>query len=100
MIACQSVPSEIHQDVAGELEPPPGKGTAWKINWHRSSRQIQESLIFLSLAFTLRRAVELVDLKGIREVLKRAAESDLLEHPLFIQALEMLERIDATEKLG
>ena len=100
MIAGQSVPSEIHQDVAGELEPPPGKGTAWKINWRRSSRQIQESLIFLSLAFTLRRAVELVDLNGIREVLKRAAESDLLEHPLFIQALEMLERIDATEKLG
>jgi hypothetical protein len=44
-------------------------------------------LIFLSLAFTLRRA----------DVLKKAANPDLLEHPLFIQALEMLERIDATE---
>jgi hypothetical protein len=54
-------------------------------------------LIFLSLAFTLRRAVEVVDLNGVRKVLKKAANADLLEHPLFIQALEMLERIDATE---
>jgi hypothetical protein len=57
-----------------------------------------ESLIFLNLAFTLRRAVETIDLNGIREILMRAAASDLLEHPLFIQALEMLERIDESEK--
>jgi hypothetical protein len=53
-------------------------------------------LIFLSLAFTLRRAIEVADLSALREVLNRAAESDLLEHPLFIQALEMLERVDAS----
>jgi len=99
MIACESVSSEIEKHVPGEVELPPGKGTAWKINWRRSSRQTQESLIFMSLALTLRRAVEVVDLNGVRNVLKRAAESDLLEHPLFIQALEMLERIDATENL-
>jgi hypothetical protein len=95
MIACESVPPEIQPGVAGDLEEPPGKGTEWKINWNQSSRQIQDSLIFLSLGFTLRRAVEVVDLNGIREVLNRAAESDLLAHPLFMQALEMLERIDA-----
>ena len=99
MIACQSVPPAIQQEVAGDLEAPPGKGTAWKINWNRSSQQTQDSLIFLSLAFTLRRAVERIDLSGIREVLKRAAASDLLEHPLFIQALEMLERIDESERV-
>lgn len=98
MVACESVPREI-QRFAGQLETPPGKGTAWKINWNRTSRQTQESLIFLSLAFTLRRAVESIDLSGIREVLQRAAEVDLLEHPLFIQALEMLERIDESSRL-
>jgi hypothetical protein len=95
MIACESVPAAMQHGVAGDLEAPPGKGTAWKINWNQSSRETQESLNFLSLAFTLRRAVETVDLKGVREVLYKAAESDLLEHPLFMQALEMLERIDA-----
>jgi hypothetical protein len=99
MIACESVPPEIQQDVAGNLEAPPGKGTAWKINWNQSSRETQDDLIFLRLAFTLRRAVELVDLSAIREVLNEAAESDLLEHPLFIQALELLERVDETSKL-
>jgi len=98
MIACESVPPKIEHEVAGNLEAPPGKGTAWKINWNRSSRAVQESLIFLNLAFTLRRAVETIDLNGIREILMRAAASDLLEHPLFIQALEMLERIDESEK--
>ena len=93
MIACQSVPAETRQEVPGDLEAPPGKGTAWKINWNQSSRQLQDSLIFLNLAFTLRRAVEVIDLVSIREVLRKAAECDLLEHPLFIQALEMLERI-------
>ena len=99
MIACESVSSEIEKHVPGQVALPPGKGSAWKINWRRSSRQTQESLIFMSLALTLRRAVEVVDLNGVRNVLKRAAESDLLEHPLFIQALEMLERIDANENL-
>jgi len=70
MIACQSVPPESDPGVAGNLETPPGKATAWRINWNQSSRQT-------------------------REVLNRAAESDLLEHPLFMQALEMLERIGA-----
>ena len=93
MIACQSVPDEIQKEVPGDLEAPPGKGTAWKINWNRSPRHVQDSLIFLDLAFTLRRAVEVVDLIRIREVLRRAAECDLLEHPLFVQALEMLERV-------
>ena len=94
MVACGSVPDEIDQEGPGSLELPPGKGSAWKVNWSRSSQQTQESLNFLSLAFTLRRALEVVDLCAIREVLKSAAEADLLEHPLFLQALEMLERID------
>ena len=93
MIACESVPPEMQHELPGDLEPPPGKGAAWKINWNRSSREVQDSLIFLNLAFTLRRAVEVVDLIGIREVLRRAAECDLLEHPLFTQALELLERV-------
>ena len=98
IIACESVPPEIQQDVPGDLEAPPGKGSAWKINWNRSTRQVQDSLVFLDLAFTLRRAVELVDLIRIREVLNMAAECDLLEHPLFMQALEMLERVGESKQ--
>lgn len=98
IIACESVPPESQQDVPGDLEAPPGKGSAWKINWNRSSRQVQDHLIFLNLAFTLRRAVEGVDLVSIREVLNRAAEGDLLEHPLFMQALEMLERVGESQQ--
>ena len=93
MIACDSVPPKMQEEVPGDLEAPPGKGSAWKINWNQSPRHVQDSLTFLSLAFTLRRALESVDLVRIREVLRKAAESDLLEHPLFTQALEMLERV-------
>lgn len=98
IIACESVPPENRQDVPGDLAAPPGKGSAWKINWNQSSREVQDHLIFLNLAFTLRRAVEVVDLVSIREVLNRAAECDLLEHPLFMQALEMLERVGESQQ--
>ncbi|HEX7332038.1 MAG TPA: hypothetical protein VF290_11105 [Pyrinomonadaceae bacterium] len=98
IIACESVPSEVQQDVPGDREAPPGKGSAWKVNWMRSSQLVQDSLIFLNLAFTLRRALEVVDLVSIREVLNKAAECDLLEHPLFMQALEMLERIGESQQ--
>jgi hypothetical protein len=92
VIACASLPAAVERG-AGEIEAPPGKGAAWKINWERSSSQMQESLNFLSLGFSLRRALDDLDLARVREVLQSAAESDLLEHPLFIQALEMLERV-------
>jgi hypothetical protein len=64
----------------------------WKISWEESSRQMQENLKFLTLAFALRRAVDDVDLLVVREILKSAAQLHLLEHPLFTQALEFLER--------
>ena len=41
---------------------------------------------------TLRRAIEDTDLVGVRAVLEAAAAENLLDHPLFIQALEFLER--------
>jgi len=97
VIACQSLPAEIQHE-SGGLEAPPGNGTAWKINWEQCPRQMQESLSFLSLGFSLRRAIDQVDLPRVRQVLQLAAEADLLEHPLFIQALEMLERVGESEK--
>jgi hypothetical protein len=93
LIACESVPPEVKCTRAGGSERPPGKGSAWKVNWDGCSRQTQESLIFLSLAFSLRRAIEDVDLVRVREVLRSAAGVGIMEHPLFIQALELLERV-------
>ena len=97
LIACESVPPEIEDAPHGGLEPPPGKGTAWKVNWNKCSRETQESLSFLSLAFSMRRAVDEVDLVRVRELLRSAAEFGLLEHPLFMQCLELLERVGGSE---
>jgi hypothetical protein len=64
--------------VASQLEP--------------RAQSAQERLRFLSLPFALRRAVNAVDLARIREILTAAAQCGLIDHPLFIQALELLER--------
>lgn len=94
LISCNAVPPEIeHAAEAGGIEAPPGKGAAWKVNWNGCSRQQQESLTFLSLAFSLRRAVDVVDLVRVRELLRSAADVGLMEHPLFTQGLELLERV-------
>jgi len=95
LIACRAVPPEIELGPPGDLEVPPGKGAAWKINWNRSTREVQENLRFLSLAFSLRRALEDVDLVRVRQILGSAAEVGLIEHPLFTQTLEFLERATA-----
>lgn len=79
------------------MEPPPGKGSAWKVNWQTCSETVQESLTFLRLAFQLRRAVDDVDFVAVRCVVGSAWEADLLEHPLFMQSLELLERVGASE---
>ena len=97
LIACDAEPPEIEYGPHGGLEPPPGKGTAWKVNWDKCSRQAQESLSFLTLAFSMRRAVDEVDLVRVRQLLRSASEFDLLEHPLFIQSLELLERVGGSE---
>jgi len=95
LIACRAVPPEVESGPPGELELPPGKGVAWKINWNTSTRDVQDNLRFLSLAFSLRRALEDVDLVQVRHLLESAAEIGLLEHPLFTQSLEFLERVTA-----
>ena len=95
LIACQAVPSEVESGPPGDLEIAPGKGAAWKVNWTTSTRDVQENLRFLSLAFSLRRALEDVDLVRVREILESAAEIGLLEHPLYTQSLEFLERVTA-----
>jgi hypothetical protein len=95
LIACDAAPPETQIGAPGGLMEPPGKGAMWKINWNASSRQVQESLNFLSLAFSLRRAIERMDLVLVRDILKSAAQLDLLDHPLFTQALELLERVNS-----
>ena len=60
VIACSSLPAEV-EHTRGGLEAPPGKGSAWKINWKQSSRPMQESLSLLSLGFSLRRAIDDVE---------------------------------------
>jgi uncharacterized protein DUF6895 len=95
LISCQAVPPEVEQGPPGDLELPPGKGKAWKINWTTSTREVQDNLSFLSLAFSLRRALENTDLVQVRQILVSAAETGLIEHPLFTQSLEFLERVNA-----
>jgi Domain of unknown function (DUF6895) len=99
LIASRAVPPEVEYGPAGGLEAPPGRDAAWKVNWNRCSWQVQESLCFLNLAFSLRRAIDLVDLVRVREVLESAARFGLIEHPLFTQGLELLERVRASESL-
>lgn len=95
LIACEAAPPDVERGTPGGMAAPPGKGTAWKINWNECSRQMQESLGFLSLAFSLRRAIEIVDFVRVREILMSAAERGLIQHPLFTQAMELLERVSA-----
>ena len=97
LVSCNATPPRIKSKRPGGADAPPGKGAAWKINWINCSQEVQESLNFLGLAFSLRRAVEVVDLVRVSHVLEAAAQLGLLEHPLFIQALELIERVDAME---
>jgi len=43
------------------------------------------------------RALDDMDLVRVREILGSAAETGLIEHPLFTQSLELLERINAAD---
>ena len=95
LVACDSAPPEVKSGQPGRMTRPPGKGTMWKINWDGSSRQAQENLSFLHLSFSLRRAIEEMDFVLIRDILRSAAQLHLLEHPLFVQGLELLERVSA-----
>jgi hypothetical protein len=98
LVVCRAVPPALECGLPGGMEEPPGRGKAWKVNWNGCSRQVQESLGFLSLAFSLRRAVEAVNFVHVREVVRSAARCGLLEHPLFVQALELLERVRTSEE--
>jgi hypothetical protein len=95
LVACGAVPPEVELGPAGDVHAPPGKGAAWKIKWNTSTREVQENLRFLSLAFSLRRALEGIDLVRVRQILESAAEKGLIDHPLFTQSLEFLERVNA-----
>ena len=96
LIACDVVPpAVVHGGGGGDL--PAGKGQAWRINWQQCSRRAQDDLVFLRLAFSFRRATEAADFVALRGILQAAAESGLLAHPLFLQGLELLERVAASE---
>jgi len=96
LVACNHAPlHEIKNDEPGNATAPEGKGAMWKIKWNESSQQVQDSLTFLRLAFSLRRSVEEMELVRIRELLLEAAQAQMSDHPLFMQALELLERVNA-----
>jgi len=92
LVSCNNLPLKGEGGQPGNLKAPMGKGAMWKVSWDQSPRHVQEKLRFVTHAFSLRRAIENVDLVLIRDILKSAAQDQLLEHPLFIQALELLER--------
>jgi hypothetical protein len=96
LIACDAAPPLLEYGQSDDgIELPPGKGKLWKVNWEQCSSQTRQSLKFLSLAFSLRRAVEELDFARIREILRTAVQLGLAEHPLFLQSLELLERATA-----
>ena len=97
LISCESIPPQLESIPADSYDLPPGKGAAWKINWTTSPPEVRENLRFLSLAFSLCRALDDVDLVRVRETLEAAAESGLIEQPLFTQTVELLERISAAD---
>ena len=96
LIACDTIPPVVEHG-SGGAELPAGRGQAWRPNWQRCSQKAQDNLVFLRLAFAFRRATEAADFVDIRAILLAAAEAGLLEHPLFVQGLEMLERVAASE---
>jgi len=95
LVACEALPPDRPHGPPGGAEPPRGRGQAWTVDWRACPRQVQDDLEFLRLAFELRRAVDAVDLLRVREILRSAAHARLEEHPLFIQALELIERVAA-----
>jgi len=96
MIACNHAPPYgIRDGTPGNMSAPDGKGAMWKVKWNESPGEVQQSLTFLRLAFSLRRAIEAMDFVSIRNLVVEAARQRLLEHPLFAQALELLERVSA-----
>jgi hypothetical protein len=97
LITCNAFPPELPAGPPGGMGLPDGKASAWKVNWTTSSARAQQEMRFLELAFSLRRAVESADFEAVRHVLYSSADAGLLEHPLFTQALELLERVGAGE---
>lgn len=93
LISCNRRPTAFKPQDARQTELPPGKGSEWKTNWRTSSDEEREALNFISLAFRLRRAVETADFVQVRTVTLEAAETLLMEHALFLQSLELLERV-------
>jgi hypothetical protein len=92
LAASEAAPRRLEPGPAGDIAPPPGRGAAWKAHWLRCSRATQESLRLLALGLELRRALEGPDLLRVHALAHEAARSGLIEHPLFVQAVELLER--------
>lgn len=89
LIACKAMPPADSQPVTGTpVFGVPGKGAMWKQVWSESQEHT-----FLSLAFTLRRAIEVMDFAALPGILREAGEHGMLGHPLFFQTIELLERV-------
>ncbi len=99
LVACDVVPPGVEHGSGGRALPA-GKGQAWRSSWQQLSPRAQDDLIFLRLAFSFRRATDTADFVRLRGILGEAAEAGLLEHPLFLQGLELLERVAAPEMGG
>jgi hypothetical protein len=92
LLACQALPPSLAAGPPGKIAAPPGGGSAWKASWDHCSEAAQERLLFLRLAFALCATVKAGNLVALRATLVAAAGAGLIEHPLFFQAVELLER--------
>lgn len=95
LLACQALPPTLPAGPPGKIAAPPGGGSAWKVSWNHCSEAAQEHLLFLRLAFALHATVKAGDLVALRTTLVAAAGAELTDHPLFFQAVELLERASA-----
>jgi hypothetical protein len=96
LATCNAVPGSLEHGPGGDIEAPPGRGDAWKAPWQACTRAAQASLRFLALGFELRRALEGPDLLRVHALVHEADRSGLIEHPLFAQAVELLERVSVS----
>lgn len=93
LVSCDALPPRQLSGTTASGHLPPGLGAMWKIDWAETPVAQRSELGFLALGFALRRAIEDADLPRVRDLLVAAAEAELIEHPLFVQALELFDRV-------
>lgn len=92
LLACDALPPPLARGGPPDADEPPGRGCWWRAQWRLLSPSARASMPLLRAGFALRRALDAGNLAAVHALLIDAAAAGLAEHPLMVQALEMLER--------